>query len=457
MHSLFWRIFWSFWLAIALILIGTVTVAVDEVIQHHGQLPWAQRGELFQQAAVAFEHGGPPALKHWARALKGGPYYDRTFVIGPNERDMLGRPLPPLLRTFLTPGPGGAHGRPPPIGGALVLTLPDGRMYQVVVTELQHHPLLFFGVFGLPGVPGTTLVLALVVSTLICLLLARHLVGPIERLRQAARTVAGGNLDVRVGPGMKGRHDDLARLAADFDAMTARVQGLLESKQRLLRDVSHELRSPLTRLQLALSLALRREEVPRQLERIGREADRLEQLIARILKLARLERPAADVAGERVDIAALLRQIASDVAIEADARGCRVEVLAGAGLETSADPELLRSAFENVIRNAVRYGAAGGTVSIEARRERIEAQGAAIEVTVRDHGAGVPAGDLEAMFEPFYRVDAARHRAVGGEGLGLAIAARAITVHGGRIGARNAEGGGLLVSLRLPVREAAPA
>ena len=190
MHSLFWRIFWSFWLAIALILVGTVTAAVHEAIAFRGQLPWAQRGKLFQQAAIAFEHGGPPALERWARTLKGGPFYDRTFVIGPDERDMLGRPLPPLLEAFLTPGARPTQGRPPPIGGALVLTQPDGRMYQVVVTVLNQHPLLFFGALGLPGVAGTTLILALVVSTLICLLLARHLVGPIDRLRQAARTVS---------------------------------------------------------------------------------------------------------------------------------------------------------------------------------------------------------------------------------------------------------------------------
>ena len=451
MHSLFWRIFWSFWLAIALILVGTVTAAVDEAIQHREQMPWVQRGHLFQQAAQAFEGGGPPGLEQWAQGLAGGPYYDRTFVIGPNGRDLLGRKVPSLLRGFLTPASRPAHGEPPPIGGALVLMRPDGRMYQVVVTELQRHPLLFFGALGLPGVAGTTLAVALVVSTLICFLLARYLVGPIDRLRQAARTVAAGNLGVRVGPGMKGRHDDLARLAADFDAMAERVQGLLESKQQLLRDVSHELRSPLTRLQLSLALALRQEELPRQLERIGREADRLEQLIARILKLARLERPAAELAGETVGIDALLGQIAADVGIEAEARGGRIALASESGLALRGDPELLRSAFENVIRNAVRYGAPGTEVAVEAHRAAMEQGGTgAIEIRVRDHGPGVPAKDLEAIFEPFYRVDAARHRAVGGEGLGLAIAARAIALHGGRITACNAEGGGLVVTMRLP-------
>lgn len=454
MRSLFWRIFWSFWLAIAVILFGTVTAAVNEVVQHREQMPWVQRGKLFQAAAVAFERGGAPGLTRWATQLKGGPYYSRTFVIGPNERDVLGRPLPSLLRAFLVPGPGGpGHGQPPPIGGALLLTTPTGRMYQVVVTDLQHHPLLFFGALGLPGVPATTIALALIVSTLTCFLLARYLVGPIDRLRQAARAAAAGNLDVRVAPSLGGRQDDLARLAADFDAMAERVQGLLESKQRLLRDVSHELRSPLTRLQLALSLAVRREELPRQLERIGRDADRLEQLIDRTLKLARLQvLPPHEVLRESLDVDAVLEGIARDVAIEVDAHGGSLKLQAEARLSTAGDPELLRSAFENVIRNAVRYGAAGREVTVEARRVEHGAHGeASIEVRVSDHGPGVPQEDLDAIFEPFYRVDTARDRTLGGEGLGLAIAARAVTLHGGHISACNLERGGLAVTISLPV------
>ena len=459
MRSLFWRIFWSFWLATAVILAGTVTVAVDEAFHLRDQMPWVQRGQLFQEAALAFEHGGPSGLKRWTERLKGGPFYWHTFVIGPNGRDVLGRPLPPVMRDFLVPGPTGpSHSQPPPFGGALVLTTPQGQMYQVIETDLRHHPLLFFGALGLPGVPGTTIALALVVSTLTCFLLARYLVGPIDRLRQAARAAAAGNLDVRVGPSMRGRHDDLARLAADFDAMAERVQGLLESRQRLLRDVSHELRSPLTRLQLALSLAVRHEELPRQLERIGREADRLEQLIARVLKLARLERPPREIAGEPLDVGALLAGIAQDVAIEVDARGGSLTVRAEPQLITAADRELLRSAFENVIRNAVRYGAAGTEVTVEAHRA---ASGPdvrpAIDVTVSDHGPGVPQQDLAAIFEPFYRVDAARDRTQGGEGLGLAIAARAVALHGGHISAHNLERGGLAVTVSLPVRECAAA
>jgi two-component system sensor histidine kinase CpxA len=449
MHSLYWRIFRSFWLAIVLILVGTVTVAVSAAIQRRDELPWVQRGQLFAQAAVAFESGGSDALRDWLDDLRSDPAFSRTYIVGPDGRDMLNRPLPHHL---LVPVEGRTkHGQKTvrsgaiaPMGGALVLVSPDGSTYHVIVGPLHERPLLF-GELELPAVAAATLAIALAVSTIICFFLTRHLVGPIDRLRQATREVAAGNLGVRLLPRLKGRQDDLTLLAADFDTMAERVQSLLESKQQLLRDVSHELRSPLTRLQLALSLA-RREAggVERQLTRIECEADRLEQLIARILKLVRLERPASAFQGVAVDVGKLLEMIAHDVAIEAEAHGCSVSVHADEGLEVAGDPELLRSAFENVIRNAVRYGPSGSVVAITAGRRD------GIDIAVRDHGPGVPEKDLKLIFEPFYRVDPARDRAVGGEGLGLAIAARALAVHGGSIDAHNAPGGGLEVAMRLP-------
>ncbi|MHB8812884.1 MAG: sensor histidine kinase [Steroidobacteraceae bacterium] len=450
MHSLYWRIFRSFWLAIVLILAGTVTVAVSAAIQRRDEVPWVQRGELFAQADDAFETGGPDALREWLESIATDPAFSRTYVVGPNGRDMLDRSLPHFLRQVplngrTKHGTKTVHsGAIAPVGGALVLVAPDGSTYHVVIGPLHEHPLLF-GELQLPAVAAATLAIALLVSTVICFFLTRHLVGPIDRLRQATREMTAGNLSVRMLPRLKGRQDDLALLAADFDTMAERVQSLLESKQQLLRDVSHELRSPLTRLQLALSLA-RREDggVERQLARIANEADRLEQLIARILKLVRLERPASALQGVPVDVGKLLEVIAQDVTIEAEARGCAVSVHADTGLEVAGDPELLRSAFENVVRNAVRFGPSGSAVVVTAARRDW------IEVTVRDHGPGVPEKDLKLIFEPFYRVDAARDRAVGGEGLGLAIAARAIAVHGGSIEAHNVPDGGLEVAMRLP-------
>ena len=333
-------------------------------------------------------------------------------------------------------------------------------IYHVIVGP-AHEGSHLFGELELPGVPLRLLAIALGVSAAVCYVLARYLASPVDRLRLATRQLAAGDLSVRVLPALKGRKDDLGLLAADLDAMAERLRVLLEAKQQLLRDVSHELRSPLARLQVALSLASReKSSVERHLGRIAREAQRLEQLIGRTLKLARLERPAQHIDPSPMDVGAMLRTIAADVAIEAEARGCLVQVLADAEhdaeLAVSADPELLRSAFENVIRNAVRYSPTRATVVISARRRLRDdrPQEEMIEVIVRDHGPGVPDKDLGLIFEPFYRVDAARGHGgegrEGGEGLGLAIASRAIALHGGQIVARNAEGGGLSVLITLP-------
>jgi two-component system, OmpR family, sensor kinase len=457
MHSLYWRIFLAFWAALALILVGTVTVAVNATA-HRTDRPWVQRGQLYAQAARAFESGGPAALKDWLQSLPAEPF-GRTFVVEPGGREMLARPLPPSLNGA---GSGGSAGRAAgnngdaatgpiaPIGGALVLVAPGGSAYHVVIGPVRDSPRLF-GELELPGVPFAILAIALGVSAGVCFILARYLASPVDRLRLATRQMAGGDLHVRVLPALRGRQDDLGLLAADLDTMAERLCQLLEAKQQLLRDVSHELRSPLARLQLALSLARRDDGgAERHLARIGCEADRLEQLIARTLKLVRLERPAHALEQLSVDVGALLRRIAADVAIEADARGCLVNVLSEEDLVVSGDPELLRSVFENVIRNAVRYSPTGALVAIEARRAA-GATSAAVQVSVRDRGPGVPDKELALIFEPFYRADAAReHRSDGGEGLGLAIAARAVGLHRGSIEARNCDGGGLVVTVTLP-------
>ena len=458
MHSLYWRIFLAFWAVLALILVGTVTVAVNATA-HRTDRPWIQRGQLYAQAARAFESGGAPALQGWLQSLAGEPL-SRTFVVGPDGREVLGRPLPRTLNAWPDPERGGTtthSGAPPgaiaPIGGALVLVAPGGETYHVVVGPVRDSPRLF-GELELPGVPLAILAIALAASAGVCYLLARYLAAPVDRLRLATRQLAAGDLDVRVLPALRGRQDDLGLLAADLDAMAQRLRQLLEAKQQLLRDVSHELRSPLTRLQLALSLARREHSsADRYLARIACEADRLEQLIARTLKLVRLERPAnALIEPRSVDIGELLHNIGSDVAIEADARGCLVNVQARERVLVCGDLELLRSAFENVIRNAVRFSPAGAVVVVSARRVAQTDMGETVEIAVHDTGPGVPEKDLRQIFEPFYRVDAARaHQGAAGEGLGLAIAARALAVHGGAISAHNTPGGGLAVVVTLPL------
>jgi len=454
MTSLYWRIFLSFWLALALILVGTVSVVVNSDQQRRFARAWTQRAELYAQATQTFEAGGADALRDWLKGLHRADISAPIFITDNSGRDMLGRAIPDYLREppehsfdpLLHPTLKG-------VGGPLVLVGPDGRTYHVILGPLRSGPHLF-GELEMPAVSSATLLIALVVSAAVCFFLARYLVSPVDQLRRVTRQIASGDLAVRVSSKLKGRPDELGLLASDLDTMAERVRNLLELKQQLLRDVSHELRSPLARLQLALSLARREEDrgVERHLARIGCEADRLEELIARTLKLARLERPMQGVENTTVDVAELLANIVADVGIEADAHGCSVALQTDRLLHVSGDPELLRSALENVIRNAVRYAPPASKVDIDARR----ADARHIAVVVQDHGSGVPEKDLELIFEPFYRVDAARNRAVGGDGLGLAIAARAVAIHGGTIHARNLGSGGLAVHLSFPALETTP-
>lgn len=447
MHSLYWRIFLSFWLALALILVGTVTVAVNVAIQKRSERPWIQREQLYTQAEQAFRTGGPEALKSWLNGMRAEEPFNRTFVVDPSGRELLHRPLPGFIRS-----PHDSPSEPDrttapiaPIGGALVLAGPTGP-YHVIIGPLALKQRLF-GDLEQPGVPTATLTIALVVSGVICFLLARYLVAPVDRLRLVTRQLAAGDLNVSVSGSLKGRQDDLGLLAADLDSMAGRLRSLLESKEQLLRDVSHELRSPLARMQLALSLARRTQSgVERHLDRIACEADRLEQLIARTLTLARLERASDGVERVPIEVGELLTNIVADVAIEAEAQGCTLALHADPALQVCGDMELIRSSFENVIRNAIRYSPRGSQVTIEAHK----ANATHAEILVRDHGPGVPEKDLKLIFEPFYRVGSARDRAGGGEGLGLAIAARAVAVHGGAIMASNVPGGGLGVVIELP-------
>ena len=230
--------------------------------------------------------------------------------------------------------------------------------------------------------------------------------------------------------------------------MAERLQSLIESQKALLRDVSHELRSPLARLQAALGLARRHTEgrAAEELDRIEREAERLNELIGQILSLSRMAGETLERTCEPVDLTALIDTVCHDADFEARQRDRRVAVLATVPVTVSGNPALLHSAIENVVRNAVRYTAAGTTVEVT-----LAMVSGAVEVRVRDHGAGVLPEYLERIFEPFFRASEARERGSGGYGLGLAIARRAIELHRGSIRADNESAGGLVVTLWLPL------
>lgn len=298
--------------------------------------------------------------------------------------------------------------------------------------------------------PWRIIVIALTMG-LVCYALTRHLTDPILELRRATNQLAAGNLKARVGERIGRRRDELSALGHDFDAMAERIESLRTSERRLLGDISHELRSPLARLQVTLDLAENSADAEMQayLDHIREEARELNAMIDQLLTLTRLENASPDVLlSDEVDLKALVNHVCEDCAFEAKARDGSVEVTESAQCEIKGNAQLLRSALENVMRNALLHAGEEPNVQVSLICSENEAL-----ITVRDYGPGVPPEALDKLFNPFYRVAEARDRQSGGVGLGLSITERAMKVHGGQATAENAPGGGLQVILSLPIVE----
>lgn len=335
--------------------------------------------------------------------------------------------------------------------------------------------------FGLPGphglfqfIFGFRLLVSLIIGGIICYGLAWHLTRPVRRLREATHQLAAGNLKARVGAALGERNDEIGALGRDFDGMAERIESLLGAQRRLIRDISHELRSPLARLRVALELARRDKKIPEgaagreeaggpdeangPLDRIERETERLNALIAELVTLTLLESGTERLEKTRVEVnlSELVREIAEDAEYEAGGMKRSVKVLSNTdgreAISVFGSPEMLRRAIENVVRNALRYTPEGGSVEITTGRLRENGRFyPGVFVRVRDHGPGVPEDALKMIFQPFYRAgDTARDRLTGGAGIGLAITERAVHLHGGEVSASNAPGGGLLVEICLP-------
>jgi two-component system sensor histidine kinase CpxA len=297
--------------------------------------------------------------------------------------------------------------------------------------QFERVPLHDFGVFLAAGV-------------IFCYLISSYLTRPLHRLGEAAANIAEGRLETRVDSSLKNRRDEIAALARNFDVMAERIEALVTGQRRLLGDVSHELRSPLARLIVALGLVKRgpAEEVAENLDRIGVEVRRLDTLIGQLLILTRIDSGTEHGSRARFDLTNLVQEVANDADFEARARNRRVVVKASDACMIEGFEELLRSAVENVIRNAVRYTAEGTTVEVGLQNGTSE-----VVLAVRDHGPGVPEEMLAEIFLPFRRIAEENHE---GAGLGLAIAQRAVRVHGGTIRAVNASvGSGLIVEIKL--------
>jgi two-component system OmpR family sensor kinase len=289
------------------------------------------------------------------------------------------------------------------------------------------------------------IIIGIATSLAFSVLLAWYLTRPIRNLRWAFDAAAAGKLETRVSPRMGRRRDEIADLGRDFDRMALQLQKLVSAQRRLLHDVSHELRSPLARLQAAIGLARQEPaKVEPSLERIEREASRLDHMVGEVLALARLESGTATRPKERVDLAYLAANIAEDARFEAEAAGRALRFHADGDAPVMGDADLLHRAVENVVRNAVKFTREGTTVEVNVRTTKHSAV-----LTVTDEGPGITSAELAKIFDPFYRGEAGN--GTPGFGLGLAIAQRAIDAHGGTIRAANAAAGGLQVAIELPL------
>lgn len=316
---------------------------------------------------------------------------------------------------------------------------------------LRHHehpgppPTGRMHIFGMPTVP---LASGFAASLIFAALLAWYFSKPIRSLRRAFDAVAQGDLSVRLGAEMGSRRDELADLGRDFDRMVTQLQALMDGQRRLFHDVSHELRSPLARMHAAIGLARQQpERLLQTLDRVEHESLRVDSLVSELLTLARLEAGAVDGEREVIELGEFLDDLLADASVEAEARGVQLLREGESSAQVDANAELLRRAVENVLRNAIRHSPQDGRVSVGLQLVAGE-----VCVAISDGGPGVPEAALAAIFQPFFRAGSG----VEGHGLGLAIAQRVMSSHGGSMSAHNRAQGGLEVRLCLPLAALRP-
>jgi len=451
MHRLFWKFFISFWAALILFSVVVMMAAshyLDKMREDGGAFnPIAKLRSYTEEAQAAIDQHGRQGLIAWTRKT------DRCeavpiLVLNDKGQDIIGRHVPERIVEHILRR--GEAPRPPPDNARMrpEIQLKDGTRYRLLP---DFEGVTLGRILRRPRAIAWPLLIGAMVSGLMGLGLARYLVRPIERLKATTESYAGGDLSQRVGPSLGRRRDEIVDLAHAFDRMAERLDALMKSQKQLLIDVSHELRTPLARLQAALGLARQRtgDKAQPELDRIDREAERLNELIGQLLSLARLESGVQTPKMEAVDFNELLQSVTADAAMEAHARHREVSLDAPQrAVMVHGNPALLHSAVENIVRNALRYTAEHTTVTLRLEHATDIKDGIALHI--RDHGPGVPEDMLPRLFEPFVRVGHDRDRGSGGHGLGLAIADRAVRLHGGEISARNEPDGGLMVSIWLP-------
>lgn len=449
MHKLFWKIFLSFWLSSSIIIISTIWVT--GIIHRQATIP-AREKQLLNNyafsAIASYQSGQYPALKHWMAHVAEEKALN-LYLITPNKIINPPTSSPKLINQLQKKYQHG-HLKSGVIREKHFYVSPE-------IITLTGQPFRLITLSNLPIQFSITapwqsifydMIFAIIVSGISCLFLSRYLTRPIANLCTAARKIAYGQLDTRLDKALTSRQDEIGELSQEFNYMAQRVDSTIKAKERLLQDISHELRSPLARMQIALGLCQRNKTASNQenFNRIEKEIQRLDALISDILSLAKFHDPSKQIEKKKTDLTPIVNEICQDAAYEFGDKHIQLKQVCQSPCFAYIDSKLMHCAIENIIRNALRYTAPNTTVLVQLSIIKDE-----VCLMVRDQGAGVPPEELLAIFNAFYRVDNARASTTGGYGIGLALTKKIIELHQGQIEARNISPSGLEVTFQLPV------
>ena len=444
MKQFFFRIFLAIW--IILPITGAVTMLTGKLFQYTG---WLAQPTDFEANMVAkivedinsIESNDPTEITQQilARHVLDMEQMMQIYVVSPVGKDILHRKLPPYIEQRLA----GRLSNKFFDGEYRIVSMTQTNQGYKVIGHKMPYPLVRM-VFQ-PKIRIVLWSVMILVSAFVTWRLARFIVAPLRMLREASVQVASGNLDIRVANAVANRSDDIALLAQDFDTMTHKIESLLSAQQRLMRDVSHELRSPLARLQAMISIANQQQnKQPIDLARIEFELEKLDDLIGDILQYSRID-TMQGITKQRTDLVDLINVICEGAEIEAACDIQRVKIDAPRQLITQVDAKLLGSAIENILRNALKFSPLDTLIKIT-----LSHRSNTISIVIEDSGPGAPEDCLEHLFSPFYQVDNGVKPSQSGSGVGLSIALRAVELHQGKIFAENLIPHGLKVSILLP-------
>jgi two-component system sensor histidine kinase CpxA len=448
------KIFLTFWLTIAAIAAGQEVLSLIAQRDEEAAMNDARAVVADAQVVVdAYSNGGVPAAREASSRFE-RTRHARVNLLDRDRRSLLGYEVrPAILAVARLADRAMAEGLNKGVvnlgehaAAKQIMTSRGERLTMAV--DLPGHGVARAAT-GWAQSAVARYATVILVGGVICFAIARHFSRPLVKLAGAANALADGRLQVRVGSAVARRRDEVGHLARDFDRMADRIEALVAGQRRMLGDVSHELRSPLTRLRVASGLARRNAEADaaEYFDRIDAEAARLDRLIEQLLTLARIESSVDDELRGPVNLTELVQEVVSDGDFEARASSKQVTLIAMDPAILHGRKDLLRSAIENIVRNAIRYTRPGTAVEVAVRRAMGDRAGSAT-LSVRDHGQGVADEQVQDMFRRFWRAEG-RH----GAGLGLAIADSVVRLHGGTIAAANAPSGGLLVTIDLPVTQ----